>query len=73
MADRDTTPYTITCLERFIHKDGRSIAISLAINEDLVFLPLDEIKIEDTGEVRSEKKVIKVTMPIWLAQNKRLA
>jgi hypothetical protein len=71
--NKDTTPVTVHCLERFYHKDGRSIAISLAINEDLVFLPLEEIQIHDTGVVESEKRVVNVVMPMWLAQEKRLA
>jgi hypothetical protein len=71
--DRDTTPVTIRCLERFYHKDGRSIAISLAINEDLVFLPINELRLQDTGQVESEKRIIDVTMPTWLAKEKRLA
>lgn len=70
---RDDSPITIRCLERFYHKSGTSVAISIAINEDLVFLPLTEIIIEFTGLIESEKRVIEVTMPMWLATYKRLA
>ena len=70
---RDTTPITIQFLERFIHKDGKSIAVSIAINEDIVFLPFSEIEVQDTGQVSNEKRIINVTMPTWLAQDKRLA
>jgi len=70
---RDLTPITIRLLERFVHKDNKSIAASLAINEDLVFLPFSEIVIHLTGEIEAEKRVMDVTMPMWLATSKRLA
>ena len=69
----DKTPVTVRCLERSYHKRGRLISISLAINEDLVSLPLEEIQIQDTGEIESEHKVINVVIPMWLAKKKRLA
>ena len=64
---------TIRCLERFLHKGGASIAISLAMNEDLVFLPLEEITIDFTGQIENEKRVLEVTIPLQLAIDKRLA
>jgi hypothetical protein len=70
---RDETPITIRMLERFYHKSGESVAVSLAINEDIVFLPLDHITIEDTGLISNERRIINITMPTWLAQDKRLA
>jgi len=69
----DWTPTTIRLLERFYRKNGRSIATSIAINEDIVYLPLERITIEFTGEIDSDQKVINVTMPKWLAVQKRLA
>jgi len=70
---RDWTPITIRCLERFYHKGGMSIAISIAINEDIVFLPLIRITIVETGNIISERKELDITMPTWLATDKRLA
>ena len=70
---RDKTPVTIRMLEREYHKNGLSIAVSLAINEDYAWLPLNEIAIEFTGEIEANKKIINVTMPMWLAMDKRLA
>ena len=73
IVDQAAGTVTVRCLERLYHKGGGSIAISRAINEDLVYLPLSEIIIEFTGQVENEKRILEVTMPLQLAIDKRLA
>lgn len=59
-------------LLRFYPKSGKSVAVSLGTDSELIFLPLSEIEIHETGKKENGKKVLEITMPQWLAEENGL-
>jgi hypothetical protein len=62
----------VNLLLRFYPKTGKSVACSLGENSELIFLPLSEIEIFETGKFENGKQLVEITMPQWLAEEKGL-
>lgn len=70
----------VDCYLRFFPNSGKSVAIArnddeLEANADPVFLPLSQITVARTGRFHrlfTDKEIIRVTMPVWMAEDKNL-
>jgi hypothetical protein len=62
----------VNLLLRFYPKSGKSVAVSLGEESDLIFLPLSEIEIFETGRFENGKQLVEITMPQWLAEENGL-
>jgi len=62
----------VNLLLRFYTKSGEAVAVSLGEEDDLIFLPLSEIEIHETGKWENGKQIVEVTMPQWLGETKGL-
>jgi len=64
----------ISCLLKFYPNSGKSVAVLEAPEKEIIFLPLSQVEVEETGRYDDEShlQIVIVTMPQWLAEEKGL-
>ena len=62
----------VSCLLKFYPNSGKSVAVTDGISEKIIFLPLSQVEVFETGKFEDGLQLVTVTMPQWLAEEKEL-
>jgi hypothetical protein len=62
----------ISMMLKFYPNSGKSVAVTNGISKEIIFLPLSQVEVFETGRFEDGLQIVTVTMPQWLAEEKEL-